>query len=114
MGYLLPLPWLRARAMGHPQAGVDYPSNWHELLAWFPDDAACLRYLERLRWSDGFVCRFCGVIDGGWWQKADGLRRCKACRHDTSVTAGTILVDDLRDAIQAVVGQDLQVVVAIT
>lgn len=74
----------------HPRAGVDYPGNWHELLAWFPDDAACLRYLEKLRWGDGFVCRFCGVVDGGWWQKADGLRRCSACRHDTSVTAGTI------------------------
>jgi len=24
---------------------VDYPRNWHELLAWFPDDAACLRFL---------------------------------------------------------------------
>ncbi len=72
-------------------AGVDYPRNWHELLAWFPDDAACLRYLERLRWGQGFVCRFCGAVDGGWWQMADGLRRCRACRHETSVTAGTIL-----------------------
>lgn len=76
--------------MPHPQPGVDYPANWHGLLAWFPDDPACLRYLERLRWGDGFVCRFCGLVDGGWWQKADGLRRCKECRHDTSVTAGTI------------------------
>jgi len=76
--------------MANPQAGIDYPRNWHELLDWFPDDPACLRYLERLRWSDGFVCRFCRVDDGGWWQRADGLRRCKACRCDTSVTAGTI------------------------
>jgi hypothetical protein len=36
----------------HPQAGVDYPRAWHELLAWFPDDAACLRYLEWLRWGN--------------------------------------------------------------
>ena len=76
---------------GHPVAGVDYPGNWHELLAWFPDDAACLRYLERLRWGDGFVCRFCGTVDGGFWQMADGLRRCAACRRETSVTAGTIM-----------------------
>lgn len=76
--------------MEHPQAGVDYPRNWHELLAWFPDDAACLRYLEGLRWGDGFACRFCGVGDAGWWQRGDGLRRCTACRRDTSVTAGTI------------------------
>jgi len=75
----------------HPVAGVDYPRNWHELLAWFPDDAACLRYLERLRWGDGFVCRFCGAVDDGWWQMADGLRRCRACRCESSVTAGTIL-----------------------
>jgi len=76
--------------MEHPRAGVDYPGNWHELLAWFPDDAACLRYLERLRWGAGFLCRFCGAVDG-WWQMTDGLRRCKACRCETSVTAGTIL-----------------------
>jgi len=75
----------------HPVAGVDYPSNWHELLAWFPDDAACLRYLERLRWGEGFTCRFCGTVEGEWWQMADGLRRCKACRSETSATAGTIL-----------------------
>ncbi len=53
----------------HPVAGVDYPRNWHELLAWFPDDAACLRYLERLRWGDGFVCRFSArsTAAGGRW-----------------------------------------------
>jgi len=42
--------------MAHPVAGVDYPESWRELLVWFPDDAACLGYLERLRWPDGFVC----------------------------------------------------------
>jgi len=75
----------------HPVAGVDYPRNWHELLAWFPDDPACLRYLERLRWGEGFSCRFCGAVGGGWWQMGDGLRRCAVCRSETSVTAGTIL-----------------------
>ena len=75
----------------HPRAGVDYPRNWHELLEWFPDDGSCLGYLERLRWGAGFTCRFCGAVDGGWWQMADGLRRCAACRAETSVTAGTIL-----------------------
>ncbi len=76
---------------GHPVAGVDYPRNYHELLAWFPDDEACLRYLERLRWDDGFVCRFCGLVGGEYWLMGDGLRRCAACRRETSVTAGTIL-----------------------
>jgi transposase-like protein len=70
---------------------VDYPCNWHELLEWFPDEGSCLRYLEQLRWGAGFTCRFCGAVDGGWWQMADGLRRCAACRSETSVTGGTIL-----------------------
>src|SRR6266536_1257891 len=74
----------------HPQPGVDYPCNWHELLAWFPDDAACLRYLVRLRWDAGFSCRFCVRVDADWWQMGDGLRRCASCRAESSVTAGTI------------------------
>jgi transposase-like protein len=69
---------------------VDYPRNWPELLEWFPDEGSCLRYLERLRWGAGFACRFCGTAGGHWWQMADGLRRCAACRSETSVTAGTI------------------------
>ena len=76
-------------AVERPRAGVQYPSNWHELMAWFHDDGACLRYLERLRWGEGFVCRFCGSVGGGWWQMGDGLRRCAECRSETSVTAGT-------------------------
>jgi Transposase zinc-ribbon domain/ISXO2-like transposase domain len=72
------------------RAGVEYPRNWHELLEWFPDDRSCLRFLERLRWGGGFRYRFCGAVDGGWWQMRDGLRRCAACRSETSVTAGTI------------------------
>ena len=36
------------------------------------------------------MCRFCGAVDGDWWQMGDGLRRCAVCRSETSVTAGTI------------------------
>lgn len=39
----------------HPVGGVDYPRTFQELLEWFPDNASCLAYLERLRWPDGFV-----------------------------------------------------------
>jgi len=75
----------------YPVAGVDYPRDYHGLLSWFPDDGACLRYLERLRWGEGFSCRFCGLVGGDYWRMGDGLRRCAACRRETSVTAGTIL-----------------------
>ena len=72
-----------------PRPGVDYPESWRELIAWFPDDAACLAYLERLRWPEGFVCPACGR--GQAWRMGDGLCRCGACDRRTSATAGTIL-----------------------
>src|SRR6266540_1744178 len=74
--------------MAHPVPGVDYPQSWRELLAWFPDDAACLAYLERLRWPAGFVCPACG--HGTSWRMGDGLLRCSACDRRSSATAGTI------------------------
>jgi len=37
-----------------PQNGKDYPGSYAELLEWFPDEGACLDYLEWLRWPDGF------------------------------------------------------------
>ncbi len=73
-----------------PQSGIDYPRSFHELAGWFPDEEACLRYLERVRWGDGFVCRFCATVGGDWWAVRRGLRRCVACRGETSVTAGTV------------------------
>jgi len=72
-----------------PVAGRDYPRGWAELNAWFPDDDACLEYLRDLRWPQGFVCVRCGVIDEPWFQSR-GRLTCRSCRHQTSVTAGTI------------------------
>jgi len=74
--------------VAHPRPGVDYPESWRELLAWFPDDPACLTYLERLRWPGGFVCPACGGYES--WRMGDGLLRCTGCARRTSVTAGTI------------------------
>lgn len=40
----------------HPVGGRDYPRTLAEFNHWFPGEAACLAYLERLRWPAGFVC----------------------------------------------------------
>ena len=40
------------------------PARTRELLAWFPDEAACLDYLEWLRWPDGFPLPRC--VQSGW------------------------------------------------
>ena len=72
----------------HPVAGVDYPGTYQQLLEWFPNDAACIAYLEKLRWPDGFSCPACG--GDGYWRTRRGLLMCRDCERKTSVTAGTI------------------------
>jgi hypothetical protein len=72
-----------------PEAGRDYPADWQQFLAFFPDEAACVRYLEALSWPHGFECPNCGAAGPPW----RGSRRrlvCRACGHQTSVTAGTL------------------------
>jgi transposase-like protein len=56
----------------------------------FPDDDACLDYLESLRWADGFVCPRCEHASTPWRQSRARLV-CPGCRHQASVTAGTLL-----------------------
>jgi transposase-like protein len=71
-----------------PQRGVDYPGTWAEFVERFSNDAACVAFLERLRWPDGFVCPRCGGRHG--WRRAEGRWLCADCRRETSATAGTI------------------------
>jgi transposase-like protein len=79
-------------AMDAPVAGCDYPRTLREFNAWFVDEAACLDYLARLRWSGGFACPSCG--GHGFWRMSKGRNlRCAGCRTDASVTAGTIFAD---------------------
>lgn len=69
-------------------AGVDYPMDTAQFRAWFPDDDACLDFLDWLRWPGGFVCPHCAAVSAG----VDDRRRyrCHGCRRRVSVTAGTI------------------------
>jgi len=70
-------------------AGKDYPRNWSEFLDWFASEEACLSYLEKLRWPDGFVCPACGVAEEPYRSSRARLM-CRSCAHQGSVTAGTI------------------------
>jgi len=72
-----------------PVAGRDYPRDYREFAQWFPDEGACGRYLEELRWSEGFVCPACGAAAEPWRHTRDRLV-CPRCRRQTTVTAGTI------------------------
>lgn len=71
-------------------AGHDYPRTYREFVEMFPDDQACASYFERLRWPKGFVCPACKMTATPWRQTR-GRLVCSACRHQASVSAGTIL-----------------------
>ncbi|HTR74555.1 MAG TPA: IS1595 family transposase [Solirubrobacterales bacterium] len=71
-----------------PMGGRDYPRDRPEFRRFFPDEQACLAYLARLRWPDGFRCPACGGEDA--WRTSRGHLLCTSCRRQTSVTAGTV------------------------
>jgi transposase-like protein len=56
---------------------------------WFHSEQACLDYLERLRWPNEFVCPSCGAVEAPTKTSRSRLI-CTSCKHQTSVTAGTI------------------------
>jgi transposase-like protein len=69
----------------------DYPRNLKEFELRFGTEEACREYLLQLRWPDGFRCPRCGGGESSPVRTI--LLRCRVCRHQTSVTAGTIFQD---------------------
>jgi transposase-like protein len=57
----------------------------------FSTEEACRQYLFGLRWPDGFICPRCAGKTA--WQATRGRLVCGNCRHQASVTAGTIFQD---------------------
>ena len=67
-----------------------FPKTLREFQSKFTTEDACQQYLAACRWPDGFVCPRCGSQRAYALMK---LRRwqCTGCRHQVSLTAGTIL-----------------------
>ncbi|MBW1896081.1 MAG: IS1595 family transposase, partial [Deltaproteobacteria bacterium] len=70
--------------------GWDFPNTYREFVQHFPNDKVCASYLEQLRWPNGFCCPICQT-SAEPWRQTRGRLVCSTCRHQTSVTAGTIL-----------------------
>ncbi len=69
-----------------------YVTNLLEFQQAFPDEQACLDYLELVRWPDGFTCPKCGVLDEPYYiSTRPRVLVCRSCRAETSLTAGTIM-----------------------
>ena len=69
----------------------DYPRNVLEFEDRFHTEEACWEYLASLRWPQGFACPRCAAPGG--WPASRGRWICQRCRHQASVTAGTIFQD---------------------
>ena len=52
-------------------------------------EAQCRAVVEELRWPEGFVCPRCGGA-GGTRLSTRPKIQCRACRHQVSLTAGTV------------------------
>lgn len=72
----------------HPVGGIDYPETLQEFDEWFPTEQACLNYLQKIRWPNGFVCPVCNGRKA--WKMGSGLLRCSDCKHKSSIIAGTL------------------------
>jgi transposase-like protein len=69
---------------------VRSPRTLWEFEAMFPDEEACWEHLRRVRWPRGFRCPRCGHAES-YPIRDRGLEQCRACRHQASLTAGTVL-----------------------
>lgn len=66
----------------------DFPRSMAEFEDRFDTEAACREYLFAVRWPEGWRCPRCGEGDG--WPNARGLVECRACGHQSGLTAGTV------------------------
>lgn len=76
-------------SLAAPVAGIDYPRTLQEFNAWFANEAACRAYVFRVRWPQGYRCRFCRN-PVPVWITARGYLHCRQCGRQMSITAGTV------------------------
>ena len=71
---------------------LECPVTFFDFQRLFPDEAACLRHIEALRWPNGFTCEQC-LTSGEPFRFSARLKvlKCRFCHQDTSVTAGTVM-----------------------
>ena len=64
--------------------------SFAQFLKRFPNEKACAEYLYSIKWPDGFVCPVCGHRHG-YTLNRPGRYQCAKCRHQTSLTANTVM-----------------------
>lgn len=78
----------------HARGTLSFPTSLPQFQRLFPDDAACAAYLEKIRWEKGFSCPWCGVVGEPYrFAARPSVLRCRACKRDVRLTAGTVMQD---------------------
>ena len=73
---------------GKLAARVRGPSE-AQFRAAYGTEAQCRAVVEKLRWPAGFVCPLCGGREGTQLSTRPKIQ-CRSCRHQVSLTAGTV------------------------
>ncbi len=71
-----------------------FPTTLPEFQRVFPDDQACARYLEHLRWPNGFFCEKCRNTGEPYrfTKRTSVVLRCRTCHTNVSLTAATVMM----------------------
>ena len=69
---------------------LPFPKTLSAFQSWFATDEACVEYLAESRWPDGYACPRCGHPEA-YELTSRPVYKCKKCRYQVSVTAGTVL-----------------------
>ena len=70
-----------------------FPTSLPEFQSVFPNEDACAKYLERMRWPNGFTCPKCRYRGEPYrfQTRSSVVLRCRACKSNASLTAGTVM-----------------------
>lgn len=61
-----------------------------EFCRFFDSEISCENHLKEVREKEGVVCTKCGCKEH-YWNKAKKSWKCKKCKHETTLTAGTVM-----------------------
>lgn len=64
--------------------------TFKEFCRHYDSEDACRAELFRLRYPNGFICPKCGCVEF-YTIRSRNTYQCRSCRHQTSVTAGTVM-----------------------
>src|SRR6201981_2814353 len=67
-----------------------FPKTLRQFQTDFATEQACQQYLTACRWPDGFSCPRCGH-ERAYALVNQGRHQCARCRHQVSLTSGTVL-----------------------